>query len=197
MYYPKNQIQTGFYSNGELIQAQSLQPYTGPYFKTSDNKIYSGNEPNDGKNFLLIFPSPDILPPLQSTSPGITIEDFRFKPENLSYSVISGKSRSITPYIPTYYYPILTEGDIENGEFTRYCVKKANQNIYTEVDSASFSASVSSTLYLGFKFTWVISGEKQQVQSTNQNQIQFVENRLGIEGLGAYLKHNYLQFYQG
>ena len=32
MYYPKNQIQTGFYSNGELIEARSKQLYTGPLF---------------------------------------------------------------------------------------------------------------------------------------------------------------------
>ena len=55
MYYPKNQIQTGFYSNGELIEARSKQLYTGPYFKTSDGLFYSGKEPNEGKNIVLLL----------------------------------------------------------------------------------------------------------------------------------------------
>ena len=49
MYYPKNQLQTGFYSNSELVEARSKQPYTGPYFKTSDGLLYSGKEPNEGR----------------------------------------------------------------------------------------------------------------------------------------------------
>ena len=50
MYYPKSQIQTGFYSNGELVEFNSLRPYTGPYFNTSDGRSYTGKTLNDGPN---------------------------------------------------------------------------------------------------------------------------------------------------
>ena len=61
MYYPKHQIQTGFYSNNTLAKIATKKPYTGPYFNTSDGKSFSGKEPNDGPNIELIpLPNPTI-----------------------------------------------------------------------------------------------------------------------------------------
>ncbi len=61
MYYPKNQIQTGFYSNNSLAELATNKPYNGPYFNTSDGKSFSGKEPNDGPNLELIpLPNPTI-----------------------------------------------------------------------------------------------------------------------------------------
>ena len=197
MYYPKSQIQTGFYSNSELIEARSKQLYTGPYFKTSDGLLYSGKEPNEGKNIKLISPSQ--LPSgvsSQLSKNGIKIEDYRFTTTNTPYSILRGENKNITPYTPIPYYPILTDDNIQNGEFTRYFVKKSNQNSYTEINSNNYTNSTSSTLYISLQLQWVISGEKENVRQINAKQIGFVEKNLQIDGLGGFLRFNYLQFYQ-
>ena len=197
MYYPKSQIQTGFYSNSELVEVRSKQPYTGPYFKTSDGLLYSGKEPNEGKNIKLILPSQ--LPSgvsSQLSKNGIKIEDYRFTTTNTPYSILRGENKNITPYTPIPYYPILTDDNIQNGEFTRYFVKKSNQNSYTEINSNNFINSTSSTLYISIQLQWVIGGEKENVRQINSKQIGFAEKNLQIEGLGEFLRFNYLQFYQ-
>jgi hypothetical protein len=196
MYYPKNQIQTGFYSNGELIETLSKQPYTGPYFKTADNLIFSGKEPNDGKNLKLIFPEDNPEYSRTQLPNRVEVEDYRFTRENTPYSILSGQNRNTLPYTPISYYPILNETIISNGEFTRYFVKKVNQNLYTEVFIENFIESKTSKLYLSIKLQWLISGEKEKVREINAKQVDFVEKNLQIQGLGKFLKFNYLQFYQ-
>ena len=196
MYYPKNQIQTGFYSNGELIEARSKQLYTGPYFKTSDGLLYSGKEPNEGKNIVLIYPEDSPGYSRTQLSNRVEVEDYRFTRENTPYSILRGENKNSTPYTPIPYYPILTDSDIQNGEFTRFFVKKSNQNLYTEINSSNFNNSISSNLYIPISLQWLISGEKEKVREINAKQIGFVEKNLQIIGLGAYLRFNYLQFYQ-
>ena len=196
MYYPKNQIQTGFYSNGELVEANSLEPYTGPYFKTSDNLQYSGKEPNEGKNLELVILS-DSNKTLSPTGPSIILEDPRFSRPNLVYSIITGQEKDTIPFFPISTYPILTDAQINNGEFTRYFLKKSNENVYTEVSPENFTNSVNSNLYLRIQLPWVIRGEEENVRSINAKQIVFVEKNLQIVGLEKFLKYNYLQFYQG
>ena len=197
MYYPKNQIQTGFYSNGELIEARSKQLYTGPYFKTSDGLLYSGKEPNDGKNIKLIYPEDSPGYSRTQLPNRVEVEDYRFTRENSPYSILTGENRNTLPYTPIPYYPILSESDIKNGKFTRYFVKKTNQNIYTEINSTNYASSINSNLYIGIELPWVISGDEEEVKQINAKQIAFVEKNLDIIGLGKFLRFNYLQFYQG
>ena len=55
MYYPKSQITTNLYTNGsEYIILSNGRDYIGYYFTTSDNRIFSGRNPNDKPNFELI-----------------------------------------------------------------------------------------------------------------------------------------------
>ena len=196
MYYPKNQIQTGFYSNGELVEANSLIPYTGPYFKTSDNLQYSGKEPNEGENIQLI-PFNELNTTIDLRGPGAVNVDPRFTRPNLIYSIFTDQKKNDLPFSSTPYYPILTDTEINNGEFTRYFLKKSNENVYTEVSPNNFSDSLSSNLYLRIQLPWVIRGEEENVRSINAKQIVFVEKNLQIVGLEKFLKYNYLQFYQG
>lgn len=201
MYYPKSQIQTGFYSNNDLIEENSLKPYTGPYFQTSDGNYYSGKEPNEGKNIKLRIPGdsrarllryPNSLRYVNTQTP-----DPRFNRENIRYSILTDASRSDIPYSPTSYYPILTNNDIKNGEFTRYFVRKANQNQYTEVELNNISKIGDSKLYLPLQLQWVISGDKEEVRQINAKEVAYTEKILQTQGLGEFLRFNYLQFYQG
>ena len=61
MYYPKNQIQVGLFSNGTLFNPQTGQAYYGYYFATSDGKFFTGKEPNDGTNVQLVSSAPPIV----------------------------------------------------------------------------------------------------------------------------------------
>jgi hypothetical protein len=196
MYFPKSQIQTGFFSNNDLVIVDTEVPYIGPYFKTSDGRSYTGKEPNDGPNQQLILPTElNTTTDNEGTNEG-GILDPRFNSPNLAYSILTNQSKNNLPYSPISYFPILTQDDKENGEFTRYFAKKSNQNIYTEIPSTNYLSSIDSALYLNFQLQWVISGEKENVRQINAKQIGFVEKNLQIDGLGGFLRFNYLQFYQ-
>ena len=55
MYYPKSQIKTNLYTNGdEFIRSDNRQPYTGYYYSTSKGESYSGKNPNTPETILLI-----------------------------------------------------------------------------------------------------------------------------------------------
>jgi hypothetical protein len=193
MYLPKNQYETGFFSNGELSNSSTRLSYTGPYFKTYDSKFYSGKEPNDGPNILLIYAPSSTSPYPEETFQ----EDPRFYQENLAYSILTRANPSIKPFTPTPYFPLLSQTEINNGQFTRFFVRKANENLYTEVNGNTLNASNNSSMYIGFPLNWVISGEKEFVKTTNAKQIAFTEKNLQIQGLGAFLRFDYTQFYQG
>ena len=49
MYYPKSQIQTNLYSNGDLIVLSTKEIYTGYYWTTSGGRSYSGKTPSSLK----------------------------------------------------------------------------------------------------------------------------------------------------
>ena len=60
MYYPKSQIQTNLYTNGGEYYLKGKQSsYIGYYWKTSQNKFYTGKTPNSGDNLELLGPSND------------------------------------------------------------------------------------------------------------------------------------------
>ena len=53
MYYPKSQITPDLYTNGNEFQTSDGE-YVGYYYLTSDGKRYTGRNPNDRPNTLLL-----------------------------------------------------------------------------------------------------------------------------------------------
>lgn len=203
MYYPKNQIETNLYSRDELVFANTRQFYNGFYFKTSDGQYFTGKEPNDGPNNPLTLPPPDddggdlYNAENPNPSPLGVPPDLRFIDyDNEVYSILTNQSREV-PFFPIPYYPVLTKTNKTNGYFTRYFVKKANENIYTEINKQVFEFSKTSPLYISISLNWVISGSRNKVFDINQKQTLFTERQYKITGLGKFLNQNYLQFYQG
>lgn len=201
MYYPKSQIQTGFYSNGELVESSNLRPYTGPYFNTSDGRSFTGKTLNDGPNLELISPPDQFVKraPTQDFEEGDEWEneDPRFLPPNALYSNKRGVIRGSKVYSPVSYSPILNDNNIANGEFQRFIVKKSNENLFIEVNNTNFLAASNSPLYYRILLPWVISGEREQVRTINFKQVKAIERLNKVEGLGEFLNHDYLRFYQG
>ena len=57
MYYPKSQIKSNLYTNGEeYINSITNITYRGYYYELSNGKSYTGKTPEDGPNILLVLP---------------------------------------------------------------------------------------------------------------------------------------------
>lgn len=55
MYFPKSQIKTNLYTNGEEFELKGTKTsYIGDYYSISSGKYYTGKNPNDGRNRELI-----------------------------------------------------------------------------------------------------------------------------------------------
>ena len=55
MYYPKSQIKTNLYTNGQEFEIKGTsRSYTGDYYSVSSGKYYTGKNPNDGRNQELL-----------------------------------------------------------------------------------------------------------------------------------------------
>jgi len=187
MYYPKSHITPNLYSNGELTIKDSLNPYFGYYFSTIDGKAFTGKYIGDGENLELTLPSNTPGDPVNE------IVDTRFyTSDSNTYSKLAGINPSTSlPSKPTPYYPKPTLQNYQTGEFIRYFSKKSNENIYIETNGL-----FENKYYFGFSLPWSIKGNKQKVAQTNKNIIRLKEKEYSINGLGVFLKFNYLQFYR-
>lgn len=186
MYIPKSKIETNLFSSGEFVIESTGVIYYGPYFKTFEGLLYTGKKPNDGLN--------QILRPLQEESenfPGII--DYRFTPKNRVYSTITKQPKTYNPTFPVTYIPQPTEGDYQTGEITRTFAKKRNENVYYEVEDERLS---SNPMYFTFKIQWKISGEENQVKTTNQKTVELYMRNLPIPSFNLFLKHDYLKFWK-
>lgn len=183
-YFPKNQVETGLYSNGELSIRESSTRYIGPYFRTSKGILYSGDLPNTGNNQMLIpteLTSPTLLNP---TSPSYPINN---NPNNLAYN--QGNSVNPSTWTPTPYTPFITKEDIQRGEITRHFAKKFNENIYIET---AFPPPKNQFIWQGIIVPWVIVGDdRAKVGLLNEKQVDFIIERDVIDpSFKTYLKND-------
>lgn len=197
MYFPKSKIETNLFSSGELVLQSTGQPYFGPYFKTFEGNSYTGKEPNDGPNDKLI--------PFQESLNGVTTNDLnfdnlsstpadlRFTPKNATYSIITSQPPLVNTPFPISFTPQPTEEDYQTGEITRVFAKKRNENIYYEVENNRLS---SNPMYFIFKMQWVISGQENQVKTTNQKMVELFMRQFPIPAFNKFLKNDYLRFWK-
>jgi len=222
MYYPKSQVQTGFYANqGEYVIAQTLEPYVGPYWKTSKGQIFSGESPNDSTSQLLDIDEAEPRPNLQSllqleieagisqpfkegqddliidTQPSVNL--------NAIYAALVGDPIDpySTPQLPQSNTLPPTEQDYTVGEFRRYFCKKFNEEVYIETDKPTYDRVVAKDrtieweLFLPFDLPWQLTGERAQVESTNRNLVNLTSQRKKLQKFAQFLKNDYLKYYRG
>ena len=119
-YIPKSRIQTNLYTAGkEYVIEKTLEPYIGFYYKTYDGKIYTGKNPNNKPNNLLI-------PPPQSPQSTQTQVYIKEGAENETYKQIKKIKGSNSKNAPQLYYTTPTEDNYKLGEFQRFFCKKRN-----------------------------------------------------------------------
>jgi hypothetical protein len=215
MYYPKSQITSNLYTNGEeFVNSVTNKPYVGYYYKVSNGKFYTGKTPNDLPTVELIKAPTEI----ENTSPipqnsNILLSDnpgaFTFVDTNSitnAFTYLSLKDINIYD-IPVkfnpYYSPQLpSQQDYQNGEFQRYFCKKTNEIIYIEIDEKQFTLLVNKdsqiefSLYEPFTVAWQLVGNKQEVARVNKNIIELLMFRNKLPKFNLYLKEDYTKYLQ-
>lgn len=190
MYYPQSQIQTNLYTDGNtpvsLVYAFNNQVYIGFYWKTSRGEYFSGKTPQDINSQPL-----KIVTQNKSTS---TTTVFASRYTQL-------KSIKIKTIIQGYT-PQPTQDDYNTGEFVRYFYKKANELKYLEISKDNYFNLVKKnpqydfTLYIPFYIHWQLTGNEEQVYTTNRNMVQLTMQRQNLYQFDKFLKEDYLKFYK-
>lgn len=206
MYFPKSQIQTNLYSNGELKVLSTGESYVGFYWATSSEKFFAGKNPDSlPKQIELVkggFQPASNSPELEPYNVGNdTNSTYNFATKNLDYLRLKGIKNPKAPRPPKPIPPKITKENYEAGEITRYLCKRNNTSQFIEVDEKDFelvkskSKKIQSNFYTAFSLPWVISGDEEKVALENKKAVEYRELNQGALGLGQYLNHNYLQFY--
>ena len=214
-YVPKNRIETDLYtSGGEYVFRTSRESYTGYYHRYYDGKFYTGKTPDDQFIKELI-----ILDKIEQEDTGLDIEGAFFPEDpdpiidkekwdpglNNTYTYLrtGNTGQGWKQKLPQLYLYTPSDQDYQVGEIIRYFTKKTNELKYTEVDQQTYQnffnqqTGYAWEFYIAFQLPWQISGERQEVETTNRNITQLTQRRLEIQGLPEYLKYDYLKFYKG
>lgn len=193
-YYPKSQIKTGLYTNGdEYILITTNQLYKGPYHITSSGKKYTGKTPSDN-------PVIELVDPLE-----YSIEDPIVTQNSLIETIIptysSYPSNPQSRYLPSPIQTLPTQQDKDLGVFSRYFCKKNNENIYIEINKEQYikfntkDKTVAWDLYTPKQVLWQIKGGKTQTYNANKNNITLIEQRDKWYGFTQYFKDRFLKYY--
>jgi hypothetical protein len=200
MYYPKSQIKTNLYTNGnQYILSTTQEPYTGPYYETSSGNKYTGKNPQDGPNILLSPPTQDSNIPslgvITSNNPQIP-QPIQIYPED-NYSPNDTYVRLIPQFNPT----LPTDQDKQNGQFIRYFCTRNNELKYFEIDKLTYDKlssrdnQIAWDLYSPASLTWRIKGTQEQVFNSNKGAAISLERNLRWAGFSQYFRDKFLQYY--
>lgn len=194
LYYPKSQIITGLYSNGDLVLKSTNEPYYGYYYKTSGELYFVGKTPTETSPQELILPS-------ESTTQSDDV-DIAYSTNGMIYKTIKNIDQNVYYITPSYSPTSPTQQDYQNGEFRRYFVKKTNELIYIEVNKDTYDNILNRNPkwlwqdYLPFNLPWQITGDKLQVAKTNKNITDLTMQRLTLTKFNLYLRNDYTKFYK-
>lgn len=199
MYFPKSQVKTNLYTNGEEYSfLNSNSSYIGYYYKTSDGRYFSGRTPNESPTFELFKFSPED----SSLTPSIGTSNNYYELEE-GYVVSTRLSFNQTPPSPPKQtYPIPTENDYKLGEFQRYFLKKGNEIKFLEISLEDYRKYVNRDrdvmfeLYTPIQINWILTGEEKQVYQVNQGIVARAEREQNLPGFTQYFRGKFTQFYK-
>jgi hypothetical protein len=199
MYYPKSQIKTNLFTNGDAYKLSSTNEiYTGYYYEVSNGSKFTGKNPQNPPNILLIpinnqfsnifntGVTNNVIPPI------ITLETI-----DLEYNLSLLQERFIPLFNPT----IPTPQDQQNKQFTRYFCKKNNEIQYLEIDLNTYKKlanqdpQIAWDLYTPAILNWQIVGNKEQVYKSNKASAVAIEQNLKWYGFSQYFQDKFLKYY--
>jgi hypothetical protein len=198
MYYPKSQIKTNIFTNGsELVNSITQEGYQGYYYEISTGQQFTGKNPQDGPNILLISSeaSEYTFNDNQKTPPGeiVPLQSPDYTPTNIP------TVRSIPLFNPT----LPTSQDNQNGQFSRYFCKKNNETRYLEIDQNTYKQlqskdpKIAWDLYTPVIVLWIIQGNQTQVFNSNKATVQAIETNAKWTGFTQYFQDKFLKYYLG
>ena len=192
-YYPKSQIKTNLYTNGEeYLLSTTGKYYKGYFYEVSNGDRFTGKTPQDLPSILLTVSSEINKLPQDETSPNITLIS-----GTPNYNSIVVEPRSIP--IPNLTLP--TSQDYKFGEFQRYFAKKNNELRYLEIDKQTYTllqnrdTAIAWDLYTPITVTWELSGNKEKTYNINKNMVNLVERNNKWYGFTQWFKDKFLKYY--
>jgi len=207
-YFPKSQIKTGLYTNGGSYQLSTTgEVYSGFYFEISNGNKYTGKNPNDTPNVLLI----PIFNKDEETEDDQVKTFIEFSLEhsvdgdtsfdNNDYFFNLDPTKSPKRQIPTSQPSLPTKEDYELSKFVRYFAKKNNENLYIEINKESYNLlksqdpKIAWDLFTPQSVVWVLTGDKNKVYKTNKNIVTLTEQQNKWYGFTQWFKDKFLKYY--
>ena len=215
-YVPLNRIKTNLYTTGQEFQfLETGREYVGYYHQYYDGRYFTGKSP-DAEYIQQLTPFIKTRGIFEETAEIEVYTSGRgLYSDRLSeswdlniiqtYRQASGDLITDDPpklKLPSLYRYTPTDQDYNLGEITRYFTKKTNELKYIEVSKETYEnflnqqAGYAWEYYIAFNLPWQISGNKEEVETTNRNITQLTQKRLKIQGLPEFLKYDYLKFYK-
>jgi len=211
-YFPKSQIKTDLYTNGEEFSVASTStPYKGYYYKISNGTLYTGKSPGDGLNELLTpisqFPQGNIDGDVDNVNQILILsqlyENFPDSPEShIEYSDILNVNTFPLRSLPQPYQTLPTPQNYEDKIFFRYFTKKTNELKYKEISKQTYTLlknrdnSIAWDLYEPVKLEWEIRGDKSIIFRNNKTTITKIEQNKKWYGFSNYLKEDYTKYWK-
>jgi len=184
-YYSANEIVNNLYTTGQELMTTDNVEYVGLYHKYTTGEIYSQPTWDKNKSVKLI----------------------KYKEQSesvIEYNKISDIEIDYKSF--NTYNVAITKENINKGYVDRFIIKRANDNVFYEVNSDTYDMytreDIDPVLYLAVKFKWYITGninDTQQgnitipgVQSNNYKELQTTE--ITVPGISLYFT-DLLQYY--
>jgi hypothetical protein len=193
MYYPKSQIKTNLYTNGnEYLLSTTNQSYIGYYYEVSNGTKYTGKTPQDPPNITLI--------PIKSL-PENSLDPENPNPIIVTVDTFPNQTLPSERYIPVFNLTLPTSQDQQNGQFTRYFCKRNNNTQYLEISKEthdqlkSRNPQIAWDLYTPVSLIWQITGNKEQVYKSNRASAIAIEQNLKWYGFSQYFQDKFLKYY--
>jgi len=202
MYYPKSQVKTNLYTNGdEFVYISNKQPYQGYYFKTSTGQYYTGKNADDRPNFELTQNLATAETTTDTTKSDYSVIINTDLDNNSTYNNLISPPPPVL-ISPAYNAPEPTSQDYQIGEFRRYFCKKGNEILYLEIDEDTYDKLIAKdsqyqfSLWQPFNLPWLLVGTQEQVYKVNRNVTILTSQKLLLPQFGRYLKDDYLKYYK-
>lgn len=195
-YVPKSRIQSNLYTAGkEYVIESTLEPYIGYYYKTYTGELFTGKNPDNSPNRVLI-PTPTLT---QANQSQVYIKDGG---ENEVYKQIKGIRGNNLRNSPQLFYTQPTKDNYDLGEFQRFFCKKRSEFIYLEISQTDYNNLISNSSIIDyqnwtpFSIPWTLTGDRNKVYNTNRNIVLLEEKNKKFYGFKKYLREDYLRYYK-
>jgi len=193
-YFPKSQVKTGLFTNGEeYVRSDNQENYVGFYWENSRGEYFSGKTPQETPSIRIRKIDQ------RETNEYVTVPKKDSNWYSLYPNIITQNKPGVSPDKTT---PSPSDSAYQLGEFTRYFTKKSNQNIYYEISKDDYTKlsnqddTIKWELYQPIELIWQLTGVKEEVYRANRNTVLIAEQRQKLPGFRKIFRDNYLQYYK-